>query len=295
MLENFHLAAIIKHGKTQLRLLHVPLHQSLQNALAEAWEGQYLVFMNELQETPFNVGYQPEGQECFVFSDFELPPWLADEDSQTAPHLDTIKDNEEAFGDIAGIVALAQNAHGEELVLFQNFTRSRVIRPGYFLFLRHDTYESTPRPGLTLDHKLSAVYRTADSKLLFRSFRTVNTFLPLSDFYKEASEDEIRNVLAHSRIAAEDVDSVAVESNPWFRKRFAMLRDSGILDHFTADEIRARSNGYDVTVHVEDGRITFPADRHEAKKLLQFLNEELFRGPITQELYETNSKKRAST
>ena len=294
MLENFHLAAIAKHG-TDFRLLHVPLHQSLQDTLSEAWEGQYSVFVNELQETSFNAGYQPEDHECLFLLNFELPGWLAEEDSQTAPHLDSVSRHEDALVDTAGIVALAQNVGGEELLLFQNFTRSRVIQPGQFLLLRHDTYESTDRPGLTLDHKLSAVYRTSDSKLLFRSYRTVNTFLPLSDFYKEASEEEIRDVLAHPQIAPEDADSLAAESNQWFRKRFAMLRDSRILDRFTAEDIRARSNGYEITVRVERDRVIFPADRNEAKKLLQFLNEELFRGPITEELYETNSKKRAGT
>lgn len=91
-------------------------------------------------------------------TDYELPPWLANEDSETVPDLGTINDNEEVLGSITGIVALAQDAHGEELVLFQNFTRSKVIRPGQFLFLRRDTYESSERPGLTLDRGLTAVY-----------------------------------------------------------------------------------------------------------------------------------------
>ena len=60
---------------------------------------------------------------------------------------------------IKGILGFAQDDHGEELVLFQNFSRSRVIRPGRFLFLKNNTYESTERPGLTLDEKLSAVYQ----------------------------------------------------------------------------------------------------------------------------------------
>ena len=232
--------------------------------------------MEGLQEIDFDIGYRPEGQECFALADYELPPWLADEDSETVPDLDTVNDNEEALGSIAGIVAFAQDTHGEELVLFQNFTRSRVIRPGHFLFLRRDTYESAERPGLTLDHGLTAVYLPADSKLLFRSFRTTNTFLPLSDFYKEASEEEIREVLTHDRILPENTDAIALDPNEWFRKRFAMLRDSRVLDDFTAEEIRARSNGYPVVVQIEGDRIVFPAERSEAKRLLQFLNEELF-------------------
>ena len=170
MLENFQLAAIVKQG-AQRRLLQVPLHQVLQDTLAEAWEEQYADFVDELQEIDFDIGYRPDGQECFALPDYELPPWLADEDSETVPDLEAVNDHEQAFGSIAGIVAFAQDARAEELVLFQNFTRSRVIRPGQFLFLRQDTYESAERPGLTLDHGLTAVYHPTDSKLLFRNFR----------------------------------------------------------------------------------------------------------------------------
>jgi hypothetical protein len=72
-----------------------------------------------------------------------------------------------------------------------------------------------------------------------------------------------------------------------------MLRDSGVLEEFSAKQIQARSKGYDVKIHVSKGKIVFPVDRPAAKKLLQFLNEELFRGAITETLYETNSKREA--
>jgi hypothetical protein len=137
------------------------------------------------------------------------------------------------------------------------------------------------------------VYLPADSKLLFHNFRTVNTFLPLADFYEEASEEEIRKVLAHKLLAAEDADALATDTNLWFRKRFALLKDSAVLDKYSAKQIQARSKGYDVDVRISKGRIVFPAARGPAKKLLQFLNEELFRGAITETLYETNSKREA--
>ena len=72
-----------------------------------------------------------------------------------------------------------------------------------------------------------------------------------------------------------------------------MLRVSGVLDTFSAKEIQARSKGYDVAIRLSKGKIVFPADKPAAKKLLQFLNEELFRGAITNTLFETNSKREA--
>ena len=291
MLKNFHLLAIKKKGQ-KTTLLHIPLHRQLQQQLAEEWSIQYDAFMDGIEEIDFDPGYTPnEDTERFVIRNFDPPEWLLNEDSYSIGNLESIRRHEEELDDIKGIAAFAQDASDGEVVLFQNFSRGHVIKPGRFLFLQNNTYKSTTRPGLTLDQKLSAVFLPSERKLLFRSFRTTNTFLPLADFYAEATEQEIREVLAHPILAPEDADALATGATQWMRKRFAMLKASGILNQYSANEIKQRSNGYDVDIQTSDGKIVFPSEKNSAKKLLQFLNEEIFRGPITERLYETNSKR----
>ena len=292
MLENFQLATIIKEG-IETKMLRIPLHQTLQDNLAEDWQTQHDSFVADIDEISFNIGYQPEEHERFYLSDFKLPGWLLEENSQTVSDLDAISQNDALIDSIKGTVAFVRNGQDEELILFQNFTRSQVIRPGRFLLLENHTYKGIEHPGLTLDGKLSAVYLPAKRKLLFRNFRAVNTFLPLSDFYKEVSEKEIREILNHERLAPKDADALATGANQWFRKRFAMLKDSGVLDRYSARKIKERSNGYEIKIDISKGKIVFPADKPTAKKLLQFLNEEIFRGAITATRYETNSKRKA--
>ena len=292
MLESFQLAAIIRQG-VQTHLRRIPLHQALQENLAESWEEQYETFMDDKREIDFNAGYKPEENEYFCLQNYGPPDWLSEEDSQTISDSDAIGRDQQLFHSIKGIAAFAQNDQGEEMVLCQNFSQSRVIRPGRYLFLEADTYRSSERPGLTLDRRLSAVYLPADRKLLFKSFRTVNSFLPLTDFYEEASEQTIREILDHELLAPEDPGALAIGADQWSRKRFAMLKDSGVLDNYSAQEIQSRSNGYDVSIHISNGKIVFPSDKPAVRKLLQFLNEELFRGAITETLYETNSKRQA--
>lgn len=292
MLHNFQLAAIVKRG-TQVQLFRIPMHQALQQTLSISWGTQLDDLLDGAQEIPFNAGYQPEEHELFVLPEFEPPAWLVGESSTTIGGLDPINQSEDLLASIKGVAGFARDEDGNELVLFQNFSRSHVIRPGAFLLLRGGTYETTGRPGLTLDMRLAAAHLVVERKLIFRNFRTVNTFLPLGDFYEEASEHQIREVLAHPRLAATNAENIATDSNQWFRKRFAMLRDSGILDQYSAKQIQSRSKGYDVEIHIQKGKIVFPEDRASAKKVLQFLNEELFKGAITATLYETNSKREA--
>lgn len=293
MPSDFQLAAIVKRARKP-QLLQIPLQQTLQDSLAELWWEQHERFTEGVDEIDFQAGYLPESDERFCIAAYSLPEWVSRETGETVPELETLGWDGAKMPVISGVVAFARRDNGEEWLLFQNFTRSKVIEPGRFLFLTQDTYASTARPGLTLDQKLSATFERSEGKLLFSSFRTVNTFLPLADYYREASEQEIAELLAHRRFMVEDPAAASREWNQWFRKRFSMLRDSAILEEFSTTEIEERANGYDVGLVVRDDRVVFPKDTKEAKKLLQFLNEELFRGAITERLYETNSKRAAS-
>lgn len=292
MLENFQLAIIAKTGR-QTQLFQVPLHQTLQDTLAASWQAQHDTFIEGAHEIAFNPGYTPEAHELFQLNGYELPDWLRNENGQTVQSLDPISEHEALVDSAKGIVAFASNDQGDEMMLFQNFSRSHVIRPGSFMLLQNNTYVGVQRLGISLDSKLSALYLVSQNKLLFQNFRTTNTFLPLADFFEEATEQEIREVLNHGLLATEDAEALAVGANQWFRKRFAMLSISGILNQYTAQQIVEHSAGYEVDVQLDGNKIVFPADKAKAKRLLQFLNEEIFRGAITETLYETNSKREA--
>lgn len=291
MLENLHLAAIIRNG-SQRSVRHIPLLQELQVQLSEELSSQLAQFMAGDEPRAFDPGYTPEGDEKSKIEGFDLPDWLAHETSRTVSELDALRLDEEQMADIAALAVFARDGQGAELILFQHFNPSHMIRPGRFLFLQNDTYATLSRPALTLGNKLAAVSIPSERKLLFSSFRVANTFLPLMNFYSDATEQEIRATLAHELFIAEDADALAEDAGQWFTKRFAMLRDSKILEHYTAEQIVARSNGYKIDIRLQEGRIVFPAEKTEAKRLLQFLNEEIFRGPITDTLYETNSKRK---
>ena len=296
MLENFHLAAIAQRRREEPSLLHIPLRGDLQNELAESWTGQLDSFLNGIEIVEFDPGYKPDGHERFLIADFKLPEWLEGESSLTVMQQERLDKNQASVSSIKGTVGMARDEQADDLMLFQNFTPSRVVRPGSrLMLLEGDTYVSNNRPGLTLDSGLSAVYLASSSDLLFRNFRIANTFLPLSDFYEEASEQAIMEILKHDSLAVEMPEDLAIGANQWFRKRFALLRDSGVLNQFTPQQLEGFSHGYEATIELDqDGKIKFPSDKEEAKRLLQFLVEERFLGAITQTLYETNSKKPAT-
>ena len=294
MLNNFHLAVIIRK-RPQMDLLQIPLSDELQHALSENWYSQYDTFVKDIQEIPFESGYKPEDHERFCEPDYKLPKWLVKESSLTVPSLSKMVDNSvREMKRIKGTVAFARNEWDEELMLFQNFKSYQIITPDRTAVLSGDTYTDIKENGLVFGDKLSAVYQPTQQKLLFDNFYNVNIFLPLSEYFRPASENDIQRILSHEKLDPEDSEVLATDPNQWFRTRFAMLERSRVLDQYAARDIQARSMGHDISIQLsaDEKKIVFPADKSAAKRLLQFLNEEIFRGPITDELFETNSKKK---
>ncbi|MFI8742940.1 Kiwa anti-phage protein KwaB-like domain-containing protein [Stutzerimonas zhaodongensis] len=294
MLEHLHLVALLKERK-HITLRRIPLVAELQAMLTEKWQRQLDDFLLEAQEIDFDPGYTPEAHERFRLEDFALPEVVAAEHSDSVRHLEPIDMQGAEPSQIKAILGFARQDDGSEVLLIQSFSKSHIINPGQFLFFNRNNFESSETPALSLSDHLTAVYYPAQQKLLFRNYRVANTIFNLADFYKEATEDDIKAILAHGKLAPVNVDAIAKGASQWFCKRFALLKDSEILDQYTVAQIINHSNGYDLDIQIDvttgQDRIVFPAEKAPAKKLLQFLNEELFRGAITERLFETNSKR----
>ena len=289
----FKMAAIVVRGD-QKSLFRIPLRQELQQNLANNWNTQYSKFLDRMEELDFTLGWELERKQLFRLCSRELSDWLASQNVNTIPKLNS--DNERELIDfIQGIVGFARDDSNENVLLFQNFTPSQVIRSNKLMFIQGDRYDELRRPALTLANNLSAVYLPKEEKLLFRSFRNVNTFLLLSDIYHEASEEDIMDILSHTLFECSDKNTLVNNSTQWMRKRFAMLKDSRILDDYSGTRIERRARRYNVEIQVVNGKIIFPTDNAKAKKLLQLLNEEIFQGALTDEIYETNSKRKTGS
>lgn len=291
MIQDLQLAAIVAIG-SERHLFRVPMTQQLQEQLGRQWHEQYTLLCEDVEEVDFDPGFLADDHHIFKLDGFNLPTWLEPYNGRNISTLEPLSQHEDTLDRIKGFAGFAQ-LDGKDVILFQHFSRSRLIEPGRFIFLRRGTYISSTSRGLTLSDRLTAVFHAEESRLLFCNFRSANAILSLADFYREASEAEIRDVLSHDRLAPVNIDALASKPSQWFRKHFAMLRDSTVLDDYTPNELRGRARKVGVTIQVRNGRLVFPSDKNSAKRLLQFLTEELFRGVITDNLYATNSKRAA--
>lgn len=289
------LLALLQRGRKR-EVRRLAMEQPLQNEVAGMFAEQARSLVDPgLERIPFDAGYKPDDDQVFIIKHFKMPRELLT-----------------AIGDVHGveklsltssdpppIKALVAVEHPPEkdkapTIYFQHFTPSRVIHPKRSLFFAGGTFSLSNSPGITLGSKLAAVH--LDHDLVFSDFRSVNAFLDLADYFKEATKEEIAGILTSS-FAVTDAQKIAGKASQWARKRFAMLRDSNVLTKFKPAQIMAEAKKFQVNVETKsvDGedRVVYPDNPGEAKKLLQFLNEEIYRGPLSQQLYETNSKRAA--
>lgn len=294
--DNFHIAAITKRNEMKLRLIE-PRGQ-LQDALIRNWWHQFQEFLAQEDEKDFTIGYTPEEGEHFRICPYDLPEWLEGKNSENARNIEQIHRSEYLVNSITGIVAFTRDGRDNELMLFQNFNKGYIIQPGGYVFFGPDAfsdpdlYKSAESRLLRLDNKLSAVYLPEERELLFDSFRNVNTFLPISDSYYIASEKDIRNLLNHRLFECNDKKTIIDNATQFMRRRFAILKDSEILDTLCAAKVKEQADKHNINIQINDDKIIFPTENDQARTLLQFLNEEIFQGSLTNEIYETNSKKK---
>ena len=249
MLKNFQLVAILNQND-ESKLQSFSLLDSLQNTLADQWEKQYETFIAQTEERDFTTAYTLGTGEVFRICPYKLPDWLAGIDSQNIRNIEEVDINEIPASSIKGIVAFARDDENNELMLFQNFTGRQVIRPGGFIFLQNNTYRSIEGRALGLNNKLTAVYSPESEKLLFNSFHYAKTFLPLANAYYTASNGDIRNLLSHKLFVCEDKEKIVDDATQFIRRRFAILKDSQILDHVSATLVKERAAKY----NLETGR-----------------------------------------
>jgi hypothetical protein len=298
MLYNFQLAALLKtnHSTNGLTPVQIQLHQDLQRDLAHEWCIQYKCFMRFEDLVPFDLGYSLPEHERFYLDHPELPDRIVGENSETVQNLEIFDDRKYKLESIKSIVGFARDEQGEELILFQKFDRSRIIGRQKFIMKLQDrnVYGKTNNQALELDTQLSAIYFPSQAKLLFHSFTTTKRFLTLDGILAETSDKIVKEVLNHNLFGPTNQDQVInnISQNQWIKRKFAMLKQSGILNTLTAQYLIENCQKYDIKIiRNYDNQIIFPEDRENIKRILRFLNEELFQGEITQTLYVTNSKR----
>lgn len=250
-----------------------------------------------LKPIPHTELWHPDDDEAIQISPFELPEEIKQgaKTIQTLPTLDAKTANDK---EIRALFVITDIRSGVvHRAAFQSLYRGNLLTKRKSFFLSGDMLDVQTSPALTLPSQISALYMYDGrvGKLIFPQWRMISRFMDVADYYKQATNDEVKQVMEHQLFTDADVEAVLKFAGSRLRRRFALLKEDAVLDKLTADEIVNAGAQYQLVLekkHVGGkDRIVFPKVKDNVEDLVKLLSEEFFEGCLTKQKYVTNSKR----
>lgn len=254
--------------------------------VVELWEPSFAKFISdEITEVAFNGSYKPDKEEV-LYVTMELPACFADIPNNTNNY------NEITIpGDSIKTVCLYHNGS----YYFQNFMNNYIVKASNIaLFWCNDTFKKfEEQRAFTIEEMINAIYH--DGKLYFHSYASARQIFDLSEFYIEATNSDIDNVLGEAVFAGTDCEWMKENSDSVMRKQIKSIKDSGILGELDVTKKTfkswAKKAGIPEDVY-NTGHLVFRKNKKECKMILSFLNDDIFEGHFTKSIYLSNSKRK---
>ena len=185
--------------------------------------------------------------------------------------------------------------YDEEKYYFQVFNRKNMLQRKTVLHLieTENKFAKINESAFIVDDKVHAIYK--EGRLYFNNYTLANQIFSLKEFLLEATDTEI-DVFGNISTINVNVDNLKTISNIKTRRLIKQLTKSQNIGDFVKmqnsirNEILKRSS---VKVTMKNGKIELPTSNvAELNRVLEFLNEDIFIGQITNQRYLTNSKKK---
>ncbi|WP_339053525.1 Kiwa anti-phage protein KwaB-like domain-containing protein [Arsenophonus endosymbiont of Crataerina pallida] len=275
------------------RIIRFPLTQSLQAEIKALFSKQFESFWgNEPELIPFDGRCSPDEGELLNIADF------TDIDG-----INEIVDNPLSVGtfnaqlhylDKVKAIFTSHLHKGQKYILIQLFERRRLIssKNRVSMFFSKDTFQQINDSGITLDTKLLAVMN--GNSLSFQSFYLLRRVFDMTEYFKEATNDEVAAFAGHKSLQVNDISKFLGQAGRLIRNKIALILQSKVLDNFTTHQIVAAAKNFNLIIQLsQDGRIILPEKRAELMRILRFLDEDYYESALSQTIYVSKTRQTA--
>ena len=179
---------------------------------------------------------------------------------------------------------------------FQIFNKKNMLQRKMVLqlFEYGNVFTKMNNTAFIVEDKVHAIYE--NGKLYFQSYTIANQIFSLIDFVTEATNTEIESFgeIKGIDVSAENIKHIA---NIKTRRLIKLLSSTNNITTFMRKASRTKTSllkKYGINAQINgDNELMLPTDNVvELNRTLEFLNEDIFRGVITDSLYRSNSKKK---
>lgn len=274
------------------RIVRFSLSSPVQSELTAYIKAQERFFDEADQEVEFDGKYKPDPGEVLCINNYDDMDDLASAINNPLG-LDEVEPTEEFFDQIKALFT-GYSSQGHLKILLQSFDRRKIISTnGLSIFHSANVYKKIEGIGLTVDHKLTAILE--DSRLRFFSFHSARQIFDLSEYYKIATDDDVKDFINADTIQSANPDAILEISDSWIRRKITLIQQSGILQNVPINEMKAIAIEFHIpfeTISNEAGeKIVLPEIKSDLKKLLRFLDEDYYKSPLSKTNFVSNSKR----
>ena len=272
----------------------IPLTAELNTELAQLFAEQQTSLLSDTRPIAFTGSYNVDEGEIFTIAHYPLPPaiGMAIGNPLTCPVLNLNTETHRIRALFSGTWTVAKKA-----VNFQVFDAGKLLKRGFTLIGSGDIYKKLEEPGLMLQDKLTAHFH--NGTLYFCSYHNTKRFLDLTEYYREATDNDLDDFAAIELFIFEDRAGFKGQADSIIRKKIALLQKNEVLKDLTVADIQAVANNFNADLseehHIniminEGGKLVIPEDKKQLKELIRFLDEDYFTAPLTKRKCLTNSK-----
>lgn len=285
--------AFIKDDSGSCQIKRVRVNNPLQTELIKIFEDQRVYFDQGVDtEVDFNGDWKPDANEVLTINDISESTLMTNAINANASSFTDVNisnfSNEPIKAIFTGITT-----NGQTKVFVQKFSSRQALSLNQLPLIKMqtgNTFVKTTDDIFTIDNKLVAIIE--GNKTKFKSFHNARMVFDLSEFYKEATDEDLTQMSQHASLEITDLANFIAEADTQVRKMAHSIENSGVLDNYTVAQIStAAANFTNIPVVVNNGKITLPNDKKELKEVLHFLLEDIYKGPLSGSDYLTNSKR----
>lgn len=264
----------------------IPLSRDLQSEITDFLSEQIRNFHTGQHEIDFSGSYNADEGEIFRIREYPLDNNIVD--AIENPLERDVLNLREIKHRIVALFTGSWSNNGK-LIGFQSFDPRKIISKGFTIINSGDTYTKLEDPGITLQDKLTALYDGTD--LLFYSYHNTRHFVDLSDYYREATDADLKNFASNRSLFVEDANLFMQNADLIIRKKIALLQKNRVLGKVAVKDIRTSAKQFGLDIEIKNGKkLVLPSDKNELMNVLRFLDEDYFNTVLTKRKCLTNSK-----
>lgn len=275
-------------------LRHVHVEQDIQQDLTNGFSREAERFLHNKHRIDFVPSYlTAQKGEILAARNFALPNEV-EEDIADPNHCDDINPDDLNDRHVKALVGADANDDGSvRIAVFKELSGARIIdqSPRNF-FLRSDTLTRVDHPGLSVPEPVHAVYEGGD--LYFHSYDTAKKFIDLAGIYSEAAREDVEAFLRDAPVVFEGEGTLYDVTDAWSRRRISMILANPVWQRISVQDICHRADVLPFAVETRSGGETLllPSDKAQLRELIRFINQDIFRSILTDELHYAGSKVR---